>query len=68
MARPTIYKAPRRINIIIDKADHDFGRSIAKQHRMRGGFSEFLRFLIRAEKKRKGRQLMAEIRNHHGLE
>jgi hypothetical protein len=57
MSRPAIYRAAKRINIILEADLHAIGVSKAEHHRLRGGFSEYVARLIAADRKRKGRCL-----------
>lgn len=57
MARPAIYHAAKRVNIIIEESLHAQALEKAADHKLRGGFSEYVARLIAADRKRKGRDL-----------
>lgn len=59
MPRPAIYRAAKRVNIVLESELHALGVSKANSHRLRGGFSEYVARLIAADRKRKGRALLS---------
>ena len=61
MARPPIYKKARRINIVLEAELHAEGVDKAAQHRLRGGFSEYVARLIAADRKKKGREILSAL-------
>lgn len=62
MARPKIYSKAKRINIILEAEIHDIGVRRASEHRLSGGFSEYVARLIKADRRRKGRAIMSARR------
>ena len=53
MARPALYRQPRRVNILIETEVHRKAARKAFRMGLRGGFSEYVSRLIAADRRRK---------------
>jgi len=62
MARPALFQTPTRVNIIIESEVHNQGKKRAKSLELRGGFSEYVARLIKADKARKSRAVLKQGR------
>ncbi len=60
MPRKSKYQEPRRVNIILEAHLHDAAVERAETFRLIGGFSEYVARLIAADRKRKGRAVLAQ--------
>jgi hypothetical protein len=58
MARTALFTDGKRVNILIESEVHQQGVSRAKSLELRGGFSEYVARLIKADKARKGRAVL----------
>ena len=64
MGRTAIFIKAQRVNILIEKELHEAAKKRAKEFEIRGGFSEYVSRLIKADRERKGRALVRHADRH----
>jgi hypothetical protein len=62
MGRKALFRQAHRVNILIEKTLHEDAQKRATEFGIRGGFSEYVSRLIKADKARKGRAVMQQGR------
>lgn len=62
MPRPRLFTEAARVNVILEKTLHDAAKNKAREYQLRGGFSEYVGRLIKADLDRKGRRVLAATR------
>lgn len=60
MGRTSLFVKPRRVNILIEESLHQEAKARAAEFEIRGGFSEYVSRLIKADRARKGRAILRQ--------